>query len=194
MTIAARPTMYRGTPMRSRLEAKVAAFLDREKFTWRYEPMAYASRAGQYLPDFEVLDVPSPLGWTGEGGWGLQPLFLEVKGATPEIDEQRRLGKRMQIILESLPGAQLAVIPAEGLQVAGGVYFPLWWSRLPSSARPGRWGSGGIGRCRCGMASFFPYAVPLSRERAPEAPWFACRRCGSDTLEDLVDLREEIAA
>lgn len=50
----ARPTMYRGTLMRSRLEADYAAELDRRGLRWLYEPICFASDEGQWLPDFKV--------------------------------------------------------------------------------------------------------------------------------------------
>src|SRR3712207_2492916 len=58
----ARRTMYRGIPMKSRLEARAAQWLDSAPgVRWQYEPVAYADQTGQYLPDFEaisLLDVP----------------------------------------------------------------------------------------------------------------------------------------
>lgn len=52
--IKARPTLYRGIRMRSRLEADYAAALDRQEIAWEYEPECFASRNGQWLPDFRV--------------------------------------------------------------------------------------------------------------------------------------------
>jgi hypothetical protein len=46
-TLTARPTTNRGVQMRSRLEARYAAWLDRHGFTWEYEPRCYATEAGQ---------------------------------------------------------------------------------------------------------------------------------------------------
>jgi hypothetical protein len=56
--LRARPTVYRGIAMRSRLEAHFAAALDRvaDRGEWSYEPRAYADETGQYLPDFELCD------------------------------------------------------------------------------------------------------------------------------------------
>lgn len=56
-TIPARPTIYKGVRMRSRLEAKVAETLDWYRFPWRYEPQCFASELGQYLPDFQLFDT-----------------------------------------------------------------------------------------------------------------------------------------
>lgn len=54
---AARPTTYKGVEMRSRLEARYAAWLDKAGATWTYEPCAFADGASQYLPDFRVDHV-----------------------------------------------------------------------------------------------------------------------------------------
>jgi hypothetical protein len=53
--IKARPTLYKGIQMRSRLEADFAAFLDRTGDEWEYEPTCFAGPDGQWLPDFCVL-------------------------------------------------------------------------------------------------------------------------------------------
>lgn len=63
----ARPTIYRGIQMRSRLEAKFAARLDHLGVEWTYEPKCYADASGQYLPDFWVEIAGEP------------PLCIEVK-------------------------------------------------------------------------------------------------------------------
>ena len=54
-TINARPTLYKGIQMRSRLEADFAAFLDQSGAEWEYEPICFAGPDGQWLPDFCVL-------------------------------------------------------------------------------------------------------------------------------------------
>lgn len=54
----ARPTVYKGVQMRSRLEAGFAVWLDKVNLRWEYEPTAFASPEGQYLPDFRVLGLP----------------------------------------------------------------------------------------------------------------------------------------
>ena len=54
MTMQPRPTVYRGVQMRSRLEARYAAAMDYLGWEWIYEPGAFASQDGQYLPDFKV--------------------------------------------------------------------------------------------------------------------------------------------
>lgn len=93
----ARRTMYRGIPMKSRLEARAAQFLDSVPgVKWAYEPVAYADQTGQYLPDFEaigLLDVP---------------VLIEVKGAAAS-EEQTKIGMAMRRIWSSVPTAALAL-------------------------------------------------------------------------------------
>lgn len=95
--IPARPTTYNGIHMRSRLEAKFAAFFDQQGYRWDYEPRCYADAEGQYLPDFQ-------LHWA-------RPAFVEIKGATPSclFDVQAQ----MQTVWSSEPAAQLILIVDE---------------------------------------------------------------------------------
>lgn len=74
----ARPTTYKGIQMRSRLEAGFAAWLDKFDMTWKYEPRAFASEAGQYLPDFELPEIEF-IGQT-------KRVFVEVKPTQPDLD------------------------------------------------------------------------------------------------------------
>jgi hypothetical protein len=52
--IKARPTLYKGIQMRSRLEADFAGYLDRQGFEWEYESECYAGPDDQWLPDFHI--------------------------------------------------------------------------------------------------------------------------------------------
>jgi hypothetical protein len=102
----ARPTVYNGIKMRSRTEAGYAQWLDARGFDWEYEPGAFATPEGQYLPDFKLHNVP--VVWCG-----LAPktVYVEVKHAGyPEPAEQEDfelLLARMPIIWGSDPGAVL---------------------------------------------------------------------------------------
>jgi hypothetical protein len=99
-TFIARPTTYKGIAMRSRLEARYAAGLDRQGVRWAYEPRAYANGQGQYLPDFELLNPP-----------GGVPVFIEVR---PTLERAYQALAQMQIVLDSVPDAFLMVdIPGE---------------------------------------------------------------------------------
>lgn len=99
-TLVARPTVYEGIHMRSRMEARVAAYLDRLGWPWLYEPRAYASGGVQYLPDFEFRP------WSK----GVGRVFLEVKGAHPAPHQMADLFDRMLVIRASDPEAWLAVV------------------------------------------------------------------------------------
>lgn len=120
--LPARETVYKGTKMRSRLEAGFARWLDSwPHLTWKYEPQAFAGAKGQYLPDF-VADgfrvtwadgpqriyfecKPSIFGWRSQ--WD------EVSGDRDEEErgarEEDALWRRMAIIWESDPGALLVL-------------------------------------------------------------------------------------
>lgn len=75
------------------MEARVAAFLDKCKWPWEYEPRAFASVDGQYLPDFRLPGRATLA-------------YLEVKGVI-EIDDYEPLYARMSIIRASEPEARL---------------------------------------------------------------------------------------
>lgn len=103
--LAARPTIYKGIEMRSRLEARWAAAFDAELeeerlgglpgCEWEYEPFCFAGAGGQYLPDFRVR------GCMG----GVR--YYDVKG---KISDPLPFMERMEIILESEPDAELHLI------------------------------------------------------------------------------------
>jgi hypothetical protein len=90
----ARPTLYRGIQMRSRLEAKAAAWLDRCSKPWQYEPVCFADERGEYLPDF-VTTMPSG-----------RSRYWEVKGWVPDASPVRA---RMEIVVSSDPDAVLVL-------------------------------------------------------------------------------------
>jgi hypothetical protein len=104
---AARPTVYRGIQMRSRLEARWAAhfdsgcWVDEPGFAWRYEGLAFADRHGQYLPDF-VLTVPD-----------VPTSYVEVKPESLSIGELREVQRRMETIWASVPEAVLVLVVGE---------------------------------------------------------------------------------
>lgn len=97
--LTARPTTYRGIQMRSRLEARFAAYLDSVGMAWEYEPRAFANEYGQYLPDFQILSPTAEV-----------PCYIEVK---PTVEMALKAMERMQIIWSSEPLAALIVATAE---------------------------------------------------------------------------------
>lgn len=113
--LKARPTVYRGIQMRSRLEATFAQGLDASGVRWEYEPRAYAGPAGQYLPDFQLF----------EREW---PVFIEVR---PTIDRAYSAMARMQIIWDSEPEARLSIFVADCGYFYTNRHDPTWiWTRL----------------------------------------------------------------
>jgi hypothetical protein len=88
----ARPTKYKGIQMRSRLEARFAAYLDLIGADWRYEPEAFADERGQYLPDFEIVRDGSPR------------QFVEVK---PTASLALQDFNRVRPIFSSVPSAEI---------------------------------------------------------------------------------------
>lgn len=93
-----RPTTYNGTPMRSRIEAKYARWLDEHNMRWEYEPQCFASARGQYLPDFLIHDV-NILGTP-------RRLYVELKPVPSAITRDVR--NKAAIIWDSEPDAFIA--------------------------------------------------------------------------------------
>ena len=105
----ARPTVYKGIQMRSRLEAGYAAWLDQWHFDWEYEPCAFAGSRGQYLPDFRIPAITCT--WLNEPAVA----YIEVKpkdwpywnNSDDSSADHQQLMRRMAIIWESEPDAIL---------------------------------------------------------------------------------------
>ena len=107
--IPARPTVYKGVQMRSRLEADYAGYLDRQLpvwgGTWRYEPVCFGSEADQWLPDFSV-DYHGSRSYTEVKPVGLLDEWVE-ENRSNEIDA---LLTRISVAWESEPEAQLELV------------------------------------------------------------------------------------
>lgn len=83
--LPARPTIYKGIEMRSRLEARFAAWMDRNEWEWAYEPECFATEEGQYLPDFEILS-PTPAVFVDP--------WMPQDGGPPDIEGLQEPGER----------------------------------------------------------------------------------------------------
>lgn len=168
MTIAARPTTYEGIRMRSRAEAHFAAFLDRVGIDWEYEPEAFASAAGQYLPDFGLRQGPhAPVVW------------VDVKGPLPTRSEADHLLARMAVIWATDPGAALVMAPAACtwrtvLVALNGAGSPAWFEGF----------FGICGAChRAGLGL-----------RRSSGPWMQCGSCGhKGHVAAVLDPWQEVA-
>lgn len=121
----ARPTMYRGVKMRSRLEAFTASWLDSMRLKWEYEPCCFADRTGQYLPDFLIREA-SVLGRSG-------PLYLEVKPAGQVSNRVGSLLRQMERIWATDATARLAIFSNDD---AGFLQFPLRVPGPPPTTHP----------------------------------------------------------
>lgn len=110
----ARPTVYNGVKMRSRLEAGFAQWLDELGHGWKYEPECLAQPTlGQYLPDFVITNVLDL--WADK----IRDVYVEVKpgvwidnmgGATEAFDECIR----MRRIVESTYPESLFMLAMDG--------------------------------------------------------------------------------
>lgn len=100
--IPARPTVYKGIQMRSRLEAAWAQaidtreYIDEDDVIWEYEPKCFANHAGQYLPDFLVQ-------------CGEHREYLEVKPLIITVHDLRYTQEQMEIIWSTEPDVHLTL-------------------------------------------------------------------------------------
>lgn len=158
-TLKARPTVYKGIKMRSRLEAGYAAWLDRHAFNWEYEPCAFTDDSGvQYLPDFRLSGV-SVLGRDKPA-----TVYVEVKPAGWEdYDTYTHLVGRLSTIRRSDPDALVLIeTPQDDDLVHAATLVGLWsedsqyycmtnafWCSLRSE-----WGSDADGRLGLAVPTF----------------------------------------
>jgi hypothetical protein len=166
-TIKARPTVYEGIKMRSRLEAAFAQWLDANNpVGWEYEPSAYGSVSGQYLPDFVVP--------------GTYPnyQFFEVK---PNIDDGvfDDALSRMHIILASQPNADLFVVSSND-------YSSFFTARACTTKK-------GCGQCERGRSGAL-WTLLDREEYSHDESRTVCGQCG-DTYTHLSDVsKNQLAA
>ncbi len=134
--IPARPTVYKGIQMRSRLEADYASALDRDGEKWEYEPTCFAGPDGQWLPDFRI---------------GHDGIYVEVKPAyliewdTPDLDgvyeRVDKVLRRMTVAWLSEPQAPLQLVfwsygreqIGAPLVILGTPRSPGWFAYTPST-------------------------------------------------------------
>jgi hypothetical protein len=165
-TIKARPTLYKGIQMRSRLEADYAASLDRSGWRWEYEPECFAGADGQWLPDFgcsysnrgplAVFTEVKPAG----------PLMEWIPGSIGFVEHADAILRRMAITWESRPDAYLCLV---FWQYGGGAYLTLH-SRRRGDAWYAEFGAQPMWLIWTGMDQFIRCRsedfTPLARESA----------------------------
>lgn len=133
--IPARPTVYKGIKMRSRLEADYASALDRDSVDWDYEPTCFAGPDGQWLPDFRIG----------------ASTYVEVKSAHLIVWDNRELEDvydrvdkilhQMTVAWQSEPKATLQLVfwsygldqVQAPLAIMGNSVGPIWHTYTPST-------------------------------------------------------------
>ncbi len=121
-----RETIYKGVKMRSRLEAGFAMWLDARETPWKYEPCAFGSSAGQYLPDFHIprlFDVrlrTDVSAYVDVKPKSLDPVpVADTVWGADGIPNTLALARQMAVIWDSEPDAALLIV-WPGLLVSGG--------------------------------------------------------------------------
>jgi hypothetical protein len=104
------PTLYKGIRMRSRLEADYAGALDRDGFTWDYEPECFAGDGLQWLPDFHEVKEYEDLG--KRDAWvEVKPAsLLDRKTGVDHVGEIDKILTRMSVIWLSKPDAFVELV------------------------------------------------------------------------------------
>lgn len=135
--IKARPTLYKGIRMRSRLEADYAGRLDEWGYNWAYEPECFAGDSRQWVPDFHE--------WTFREDGGLaRDAWVEIKPASlldreQGVDHYARIDEiltRMTVAWLSKPDAFLELVfwtyrePRAVMRICGENGGPWWVSGL----------------------------------------------------------------
>jgi hypothetical protein len=113
-TIPARPTVYNGVEMRSRLEAGFAQWLDQMRWKWEYEPECFASPNGQWLPDFHIPGIRCV--WIDPETTeleGVTDIYVEIKPAIFDRAQSAAMRLRMSSLYESRPDS-VALLVREG--------------------------------------------------------------------------------
>jgi hypothetical protein len=147
------PTTYKGVRMRSRLEARWAAFFDLIGWDWTYEPLDLAG----YIPDFGIRFEPGRV------------IVVEVKPAL-SLDELALAQRKVEH----------SGWPREALLVGADLFEPTSTTPLvgliaervetPDDQKAFAWGPARLFEClSCGRVSVL----------AEDGSW-ACRACGCD--------------
>lgn len=120
--LKARPTVYNGIRMRSRLEAGFASWLDKMHITWAYEVEALSAPGiGQWLPDF-VIEVAA------DRDDGVNVFYVDVK---PKVflDDRTHASEelvRWQRIVSACQLTGTAVAASDALFPGGAIGYDDW--------------------------------------------------------------------
>lgn len=178
--LAARRTIYKGIGMRSRTEARFAAWLDRNGFDWQYEPHVFGNQEDDYLPDFAIRGFPALPGHDI-----LFPqttsIYVEIKGPKPDPPALQSLMEQMEVIWSTEPCAYLVICGPWAVETGPALYrFPLGLGvggRFGDEVRSYKtrlgWTRGVFSSCG------FCERVSLYRDDGTVA--WACSYCGLDT-------------
>ena len=166
--IPAIPTTYSGVKMRSRLEARWAAFFDRMGWSWQYEPIDLAG----YIPDFilawTVPPTKSRLDLCEDYHEPRGPLLVEVRPilglASSQWQETASRIDRSGWAGEALVVGAALFAGGDTAKVAWGDDVVVGWYRSM-----GCWAWGAIGSCYSEE-----HTTVIHTEQS-----FACPRCGS---------------
>ena len=101
VVITAKPTKYRGVTFRSKLESDWARFLDRQGTEWEYEPRAFSTTLGCYLPDFWL---PYLSMWAE-----VKPTELDKVALTKIMDVSSQTGNN-SLLLEGPPKHKVRMV------------------------------------------------------------------------------------
>lgn len=152
----ARPTVYKGIRMRSRLEAGFAAWLDANGFDWEYEPQAFASEAGQYLPDFRLAEID--VAGSAQGA-ACATAYVEVKPDSfdfTDVEKHAALARSMGVIHESEPDALLLLVRPSSVHMLRTAPGQFGWGSMEWA-----WVTSSVGSRPIGLV------FPLARHRRP---------------------------
>jgi hypothetical protein len=178
-SIRAKPTLYKGTRFRSRLEARWAVFFDAIGWEWVYEP-SFAELSGiSYQPDFLVetrqsgthlIEVKPGKSWAE-----LAPFLNEVNG-DPRYQQTATILRVPLIMMIGTPG-----VWNQGRLSEYGAVAIKWYASGPAHDLY-EWGE----CARCGDIALAPNGVPdcCPRDMPTGALYDAFCRVRDESYED----------
>lgn len=162
--IAAKPTVYRETRFRSRLEARWAVFFDALGYEWVYEPLLPNLQLS-YQPDFLLHKPRQPSAWNqlveikpwpGEtNDWASLATYLNTVSAEGKYGAVAKLTDHRMVLIIGTPG-----VWGQGRLTAYGSVAVIWYPNHEPSALY-EWGE-----CsKCGGVNLWPDGLPACCDR-----------------------------